>query len=144
MTTRIASAAVLVLVVAGLYFASLDSEQSPPVSHASQPREESAVPPPRPEAIGLAAADASESDSPKSDAERAVSITNAMSAALAARSMRAHIGQLIANGLAPADSERVVEAFLHGLAECNFEAARQEYAARGVTYAEFLRGAERL
>jgi hypothetical protein len=44
--------------------------------------------------------------------------------------------------LAPADSERIAEALVSGLAECNFETTRQEYAARGITFEEFLNGAE--
>jgi len=141
MTARVASAALVVLVVAGLYFVSRSSDQLPAEAH-TPPHEESRALPPAPAAPIAGKADATSSDAGISDTERATNIKNAMSAALAARSIRAYIGPLTGSGLAPADSERIAEALLSDLAGCMFEAARQAYTARGVTFEEFLNDAE--
>jgi hypothetical protein len=53
-----------------------------------------------------------------------------------------YIEELMAKGLARLDSERIVDEFAAGTADCLFEAARKDYEARGYTQDEFLHGAE--
>jgi hypothetical protein len=76
-----------------------------------------------------------------SDEERAVAIRRAMSRSMAVN-RDAYAQELAAGGLAPADSERIAQRLTDGLADCIFEAARKEYEARGVSFKDFLDGAE--
>jgi hypothetical protein len=76
-----------------------------------------------------------------SDEQRAVAIKHAISKALA-DSRDEFAKGLAASGLASADSRPIAQRFVDGMADCLFEAARNEYAARGVGFKEFLDGAE--
>jgi hypothetical protein len=76
-----------------------------------------------------------------SDQERAVAIRRAISRSMAGN-RDVYAQELAAAGLAPADSDRIAQRLTDGLADCIFEAARKEYKARGVSFKDFLDGAE--
>lgn len=76
-----------------------------------------------------------------SDQERAAAIRRAISKAMAGN-RDVYAQELAAGGLAPSDSERIAQRLTDGLADCIFEAARKEYEARGVSFKDFLDGAE--
>jgi hypothetical protein len=76
-----------------------------------------------------------------SDEQRVGAIKHAISKAMA-DSRDEFARALVASGLAPADSEPIAQRLIDGLAGCIFEAARDEYEARGIGLKEFLDGAE--
>ena len=53
-----------------------------------------------------------------------------------------YVEELVARGLARLDSERIVDEFAAGIADCLFEVARRDNEARGYTLEEFLHGAK--
>ncbi len=55
-----------------------------------------------------------------------------------------YIEELVAKGLARPDSERMVDEFVAGIADCLFEAARKDNEAHGYALDEFLHGAAML
>lgn len=76
-----------------------------------------------------------------SDEERAAAIKDAMTKAMA-DSRDAFVAGLVAKGLARADSERIAQRMIEGLANCLFEAAVLEYEAQGVGLRGFMDLAE--
>jgi hypothetical protein len=76
-----------------------------------------------------------------SDPQRVVAIKRAISKAMADSRDEVTRG-LAASGLAAADSEPIAQRFIDGVADCIFEAARNEYEAQGVALKEFLDGTE--
>ena len=50
--------------------------------------------------------------------------------------------QLVREGLSEEDAERMAKHFIEGYADCEFDAARKQYEARGVSVDEFLDRAE--
>jgi hypothetical protein len=76
-----------------------------------------------------------------SNEQRAAAVKATMTEALAP-SREVLVNWLMAQGLAPVDSEKVVQGFIEGFADCLFEAVRKEYEAQGMGFKEFLDGAE--
>ena len=69
--------------------------------------------------------------------ERITAIKHAMSKAMS-EFRETILNGLVAQGLAPIDSEQTAQRFIEGFADCLFEAARREYETQGISVEEFL------
>ena len=84
---------------------------------------------------------ASKSSAPRSTEERAAALKHTLTAFVAAMRDEA-AEQLIRQGLSREDAERMGERFLEGYVDCEFDAVREQYEARGASLNEFLDRAE--
>jgi len=134
-------AALLIMVAVASYYLVATRQREPTVAVAVAPNED----PAREVELSAAASDATVTLDPpsRSPEQRSEAIRNSMRKSMdTARD--GYVEELMAKGLARLDSERIVDKFTAGIADCVFEAARMDYEARGYTLDEFLRGAEML
>jgi hypothetical protein len=134
-------AAVLIAVAVGSYYLVATKPRDPAVAVGSEPNEE----PAREVEPSPATSDASVTLDPpsRSPEQRSEAIKNLMRRSMGT-ARDGYVEELMAKGLARPDSERIVDEFTAGIADCVFEAARVDYESRGYTLDEFLRGAEML
>jgi hypothetical protein len=78
------------------------------------------------------------------DEQRVAAVTSKMSAVLSATSHDSYVGGLVKAGLSRDDSEKIVRAFLDGLARCGFDMLLHRSEEQGISYTEFLERSERI
>ena len=130
-----------------MYFASWPrSNHVPPETVAEGPSARQPIPPvssttqPPADASKRGASDGTEG----SLTERVATLERMLSDAIANQNQAPYTEQLAAKGLSPSDSDRVVQTLFDELAACHFEATRRRYESYGVTFEQFLRGAEEI
>jgi hypothetical protein len=140
---RIQIVALVLAVTATVYVASTKDASSPPPQSLSPP-----TPIGEPMLTGAnapvsSAAEVAESSPPErlSNEGRVSAIKQAMAKSMA-ESRDAFASELVAQGLAQADSEPIAQRMIEGIADCLFEAARQQYEAQGIDLRDFLDWAE--
>jgi hypothetical protein len=77
-------------------------------------------------------------------AERSAALKLRLRNALSRSALDLYVTALVDKGLAPSDSDTIVQKLLDGLADCHFEATWHRYEARGMALEDFVNGAEQV